>query len=71
MRDRGVKFIQEPKAMPWGWFAMFVNNDGCLPNHHRTLATSCTYAQIDSFTLLDALFEAAVEWPPPRFLVFR
>jgi lactoylglutathione lyase len=32
VRDRGVKFIQEPKAMPWGWFAMFVNNDGCLPN---------------------------------------
>jgi lactoylglutathione lyase len=28
MRDRGVKFTQEPKAMPWGPFAIFVDNDG-------------------------------------------
>jgi lactoylglutathione lyase len=28
MRDRGVKFTQEPKAMPWGPFAVFVDNDG-------------------------------------------
>ena len=28
MRDRGVKFRQEPKAMAWGPFAIFVDNDG-------------------------------------------
>ena len=28
MRDRGVKFPQEPKAMAWGPFAIFVDNDG-------------------------------------------
>jgi lactoylglutathione lyase len=27
-RERGVKFTQEPKAMPWGPFAIFVDNDG-------------------------------------------
>jgi lactoylglutathione lyase len=30
MRDRGVKFTQEPKEMPWGPFAIFVDNDGNL-----------------------------------------
>lgn len=28
MRDRGVKFTQEPKEMPWGPFAIFVDPDG-------------------------------------------
>jgi lactoylglutathione lyase len=28
MRQRGVHFIQEPKAMPWGPFAMFEDTEG-------------------------------------------
>jgi hypothetical protein len=28
MRDRGVKFTQEPKEMPWEPFAIFVDTDG-------------------------------------------
>jgi lactoylglutathione lyase len=28
MRDREVQFTQEPKEMPWGPFAIFVDNDG-------------------------------------------
>ncbi len=28
MRDRGVHFTQEPKDMPWGAFAIFVDPEG-------------------------------------------
>jgi lactoylglutathione lyase len=28
MRDRGVQFTQEPKEMPWGPFAIFLDPDG-------------------------------------------
>jgi lactoylglutathione lyase len=28
MRDRGAKFTQEPKAMPWGPFAIFLDGEG-------------------------------------------
>jgi lactoylglutathione lyase len=28
MRDRGVQFAQEPKEMPWGPFAIFVDPEG-------------------------------------------
>ena len=28
MRDRGVQFAQQPKEMPWGLFAIFVDLEG-------------------------------------------
>jgi lactoylglutathione lyase len=28
MRDRGVQFTQEPKEMPWGTFAIFLDPEG-------------------------------------------
>jgi lactoylglutathione lyase len=28
MRDRGVQFTQEPTAMPWGPFAIFLDGEG-------------------------------------------
>jgi lactoylglutathione lyase len=28
LRDRGVQFTQEPKDMPWGPFAIFIDPDG-------------------------------------------
>jgi lactoylglutathione lyase len=28
MRDNGVQFAQEPKAMPWGPFAIFLDGEG-------------------------------------------
>jgi lactoylglutathione lyase len=28
MRDRAVQFTQEPKEMPWGPFAIFLDPDG-------------------------------------------
>ena len=28
MRGRGVQFTQEPKEMPWGLFAIFVDGEG-------------------------------------------
>lgn len=28
MLGRGVKFTQEPKQMPWAWFAAFNDNEG-------------------------------------------
>ena len=28
LRDRGVRVTQEPKEMPWGLFAIFVDDDG-------------------------------------------
>jgi lactoylglutathione lyase len=29
MRERGVTFSQEPKAMQWGSFAAFLDSEGC------------------------------------------
>lgn len=28
MAGRGVEFTQEPREMPWGWFAIFIDEDG-------------------------------------------
>ncbi len=28
MAGRGVEFTQEPRQMPWGWFAIFIDEDG-------------------------------------------
>jgi len=28
LQDRGVQFTQEPKAMPWGAFAIFLDGNG-------------------------------------------
>ena len=28
MAARGVEFTQEPRKMPWGWFAIFIDEDG-------------------------------------------
>jgi lactoylglutathione lyase len=45
MKNRGVRFTQEPRTMPWGLFAIFEDSDGNsfgLRESRRTKATGAS-----------------------------